>query len=190
MTNKGLTTPCDAPNDPLLTTATFKHNTLIPSHHEALVLSQAFNSSQPPSLTTLTGQYLSDAFMLWECYENCSYTTSPLLLRFDYTDVVIHSKADHLHYWKGSVDTAARIDMLPLSSREQCAINDHLCLTWQRVSTLKSAIGEKVCANIIDSTRATIVFSTLTLSVTYAKDTVVTSLLRHPCVVSSNNCFK
>ena len=107
----------------------------------AMVLSASFRGGDLSSLDALIGQYLVDAFVVWECWDDCEAASSPLLLRFEDFDAVFSADTEEsFSLWCGSLDVAAPMKGI-FEDDERDAENERTCYAWMRTGDFSEAVG-------------------------------------------------
>ena len=107
----------------------------------AMVLSVSFHGGDLSSLDALIGQYLVDAFVVWECWDDCEAASSPLLLRFEDFDAVFSAETEEsFSLWCGSLDVAAPMKGV-FEDDERDGENERTCYAWVRTGGFSEAVG-------------------------------------------------
>lgn len=107
----------------------------------AMVLGESFRADDATPLDALMGQYLADAFVLWECWDDCEEKASPLLLRFEEFDVVCSAGEDSLlALWSGALDVSAPVKAVR-DERDDAGQNARTCYAWERPVDLSALTG-------------------------------------------------
>ena len=107
-----------------------------------LILDQSFQRSDSRAFEGVTGRYLADAFSVWDSYAKEWLDNSPTLLRFETCDVVVSLGAQNsLAFWRGIVDTDARVEITdPLRNKE---LAERHCPTWRSNPALSAFVGSQ-----------------------------------------------
>lgn len=134
-------------------------------HAHNLVLSASFKAPSPTDPSTLAGQTLVDALVIWECYGNLPAAAAPILLRFDDADLVVSPHDSGIALWIGSLDTSAPIVMFPDDTPSNKEENERTCLCWEKLPTFADALGHTVTAARTSPDALTIALETTTLTI-------------------------
>lgn len=130
-----------------------------------LVLSASFKTPSSTDPSTLTGQTLVDALVIWECYSDLPAAGAPVLLRFDDADLIVSPHDSGIALWTGALDTTAPIVTLPDDTPSHKEENERTCLCWEELPALADALGQTVTAICTSPDALTITLETATLMI-------------------------
>ncbi len=106
-----------------------------------MILEESFRGDEGVSLDDLAGQYLVDAFVVWECWDRCEASSSPVLLRFEDFDLTCSAGADGaLALWRGAVDVEAPMKAVREGDGREDE-NARTCYAWERIDDLLDVAG-------------------------------------------------
>ena len=126
------------------------------------------SSNHIDELRGLAGQYLADAFIVWDYYRDEALPHTPLLLRFEEYDVIVLAESTgELSFWKGGSNTQndlqeSLVSLPPKIKRAE------ICLGWTGTPSLTKAIGQQVQAVRITNKREKVLIHLETVDIVLA----------------------
>ena len=96
-------------------------------------------------LENVVGQRLADVFGIWDAHQQEWVSYAPLLLRFEFTDLLLQPSVDgrRVHAAVGSVPTHQPVTLAHPTTPEEASLNQELCLQWTRCADLTDLMGTR-----------------------------------------------
>ena len=98
-----------------------------------LVLSLSFQGSDPCLAAIENDELVLENYRLWDDLANSWYEDKLAVLRFEHADVVMRLDPRPSAVWTGSLDTHARVVLVPDLDAQGFATNQAYDLCWKRV---------------------------------------------------------
>lgn len=98
-----------------------------------LVLSLSFQGSKADLESIVDDDIVLENYRLWDDRANTWHSDDLAVLRFEHADVVMRLDPEPLAIWAGSLDTHARVVLVPDLDRAGLKTNQAVDLRWRRV---------------------------------------------------------
>ena len=99
-----------------------------------LVLSLSFQGGSPNLDAIVDDEVVLENYRLWDDAANAWHEDDLVVFRFENADVVMRLEPQPTAVWSGSLDTQARVILVPDLDRAGFAKNQEVDLRWRKVS--------------------------------------------------------